>query len=38
MYLKPFPQYLFERKVWEDHLCDNDTLYQNALGFVISYI
>jgi hypothetical protein len=38
IYLKPFPSYLLDRKVWETHLCESNDLYQDALGFVISYV
>ncbi|KAL9110837.1 MAG: hypothetical protein Q9227_004637 [Pyrenula ochraceoflavens] len=35
--IKPFPAYLFDLKIWSDHLCLDLKLYQQACGFIKSY-
>lgn len=38
MFLKPFPSFLLKHTAWKEYLCANQDLYENALGFLISYI
>ncbi|KAI1337921.1 hypothetical protein F5Y15DRAFT_388322 [Xylariaceae sp. FL0016] len=35
--LKPLPEYLLCHKFWLDNLCHNHEIYQNAVGFLLSY-
>lgn len=37
-FVKPLPLFLLRRDYWHDYLCLDDSLYQNACGFFLSYI
>ncbi|KAL9054914.1 MAG: hypothetical protein Q9162_003855 [Coniocarpon cinnabarinum] len=38
IYIKPLPDFLLCRSVWEDTLCCESSLYEQALGFLLSYV
>jgi hypothetical protein len=38
VFLKPLPEYLTSYEVWEDFFCVNDVLFQDAKGFLLSYM
>ncbi|KAL9086734.1 MAG: hypothetical protein Q9159_004029 [Coniocarpon cinnabarinum] len=38
IYMKPLPDFLLCRSVWEDTLCCESSLYEQALGFLLSYV
>jgi uncharacterized membrane protein len=38
LYLKPLPDYLMDHSIWRDFLCNDLSLYQDANGFLYSYM
>jgi hypothetical protein len=38
VFLKPLPDYLMSYEAWEDFLCTNNELFQDAKGFLLSYM
>jgi hypothetical protein len=38
LYLKPLPGYLMDYKIWKDVLCQDRALYEDANGFLLSYM
>lgn len=38
VFLKPLPDYLMSYEFWEDTLCPNNSLFQDAKGFLLSYM
>lgn len=38
IFLKPLPSYLLDEYFWDDHLVQDEELYQLALGFLRSYV
>ena len=37
MFLKPIPRYLLDSQFWQENLLEDEDLYENALGFLLSY-
>jgi hypothetical protein len=38
IYIKPLPLYLLDAQVWRVHICTHPELYENAMGFLLSYV
>ncbi|OAL07675.1 hypothetical protein IQ06DRAFT_264841 [Phaeosphaeriaceae sp. SRC1lsM3a] len=37
LFIKPLPLYLFDYDYWQEHICPDESLYQSARGFLLSY-
>src|SRR5438045_2629062 len=38
LFLKPLPEYLMEYTIWKEIFCQDRTLYEEANGFLLSYM
>ncbi len=38
MFIKPLPEYLLDWQIWEDVLCKDRSLFEEAKGVLLSYL
>jgi len=38
LFLKPLPSYLLRHLVWEEYICNSETLHRRACGLLLSYV
>lgn len=38
IFIKPLPEFLLRHSVWQDYICGNRELHENASGFLLSYL